>query len=53
MFTKPITFNLSVSNILMASYMNLVRLDSDELQLNYESNDVTNTTLVMREVDDD
>lgn len=53
MFTKPITFNLPVSNILMASYMNLVRLDSDELQLNYESNNVANTTLVMREVDDD
>lgn len=51
-FTKPTGFNLLVNNILMCSYMNLVRFDSDELQLNYESNNVANTTLVMREVDD-
>ena len=51
-FTMPIGFNMQISNILMCSYMNLVRLDSDELQLNYESNNVANTTLVMREVDD-
>jgi len=44
--------SISKSNILMASYMNLVRLDSDELQLNYETNVTANTTLVMREIDD-
>lgn len=52
MFTSNIGFNLNEDNILMASYLNLVRLDSDELQLNYETNIVANTTLVMREVDD-
>lgn len=51
-FTSNIGFDLPTSNILMASYFNLVRLDSDELQLNYESNIVANTTLVMKEVDD-
>lgn len=40
------------NNILMASYMNLVRLDSDEIQFNYETNVVANTTLTMKEVDD-
>ena len=39
-------------NILMVSYLNLVRFDNDDLQLNYESNEVANTSLVMREVDD-
>ena len=38
--------------ILMVCYLNLVRLDSDELVINYESNVVANTTLVTREVDD-
>ena len=38
--------------VLMISYLNFVRLDSDELQLNYETNVTANTTLVMREVDD-
>lgn len=52
-FTNNIGFNLSKDNILMASYLNLVRLDSDELQLNYETNEVANTTLVLREVDDE
>ena len=36
----------------MVSFLNFVRLDSDELQLNYESNEVANTTLVMKEIDD-
>lgn len=50
---QPVDFNLSLDNILMASFLNLVRLDSDELQLNYETDSVANCTLVMREVDDD
>lgn len=40
------------SNILMCSYLTLVRLDQDELQLNYESDVTANTTLVFKEVDD-
>lgn len=44
--------DISKDNILMISYLNFVRLDSDELQLNYESNVVANTTLVMKEIDD-
>ena len=36
----------------MISYCNRVRFDNDTLVLNYESNIVANTTLVMREVDD-
>ena len=44
--------DISKDNILMISYLNLVRFDSDELQLNYESNEVANTTLTVKEVDD-
>jgi len=51
-FTRPIGFRLSKDKILMASYLNLVRFESDELQLNYETNNIANVTLVMREVDD-
>ena len=51
-FTQTIGFNLSIDNILMVSFMNLVRLDSDELQLNYETDSVANCTLILKEVDD-
>ena len=44
--------NINKSNILMCSFITLVRLDSDELQLNYESDVTANTTLIFREVDD-
>lgn len=43
---------LTKDNVLMISYFNRVRFDNDTLVLNYESNTVANTTLVMREVDD-
>lgn len=43
--------NIDVNNILMCSYFNLVRLDQDELQLNYESNEVATTTMVFKEID--
>ena len=43
---------LTKDNVLMISYFNRVRFDNDTLVLNYESNIVANTTLVMREVDD-
>ena len=49
---EQIKQTIPLENILMVSFLNLVRLDSDELQLNYESNITANTTLVMREVDD-
>ena len=43
---------LKKDNVLMISYFNRVRFDNDTLVLNYESNVIANTTLVMREVDD-
>ena len=43
--------NIDVDNILMCSYFNLVRLDQDDLQLNYESNEVATSTMVFKEVD--
>lgn len=49
---QTIRNTISLENILMVSFLNFVRLDNDELQLNYESNEVANTTLVMKEVDD-
>lgn len=52
MLKSPLTSTISNDNILMASYLNRVRFDSDDLQLNYESNIMANTTLTLREVDD-
>lgn len=52
MFTNPLGMNIPKSNVLMCSYFNLVRFDSDELQLNYESDIVANVSLVFREVDE-
>ena len=49
--TIPRSFD--VGDILMVSYFNLVRFDSDSLKLDYESNIVAGVDLVMREVDDD
>lgn len=39
-------------DISMISFLNLVRLDSDDLQIDYESNVVATTRLVFKEVDD-
>lgn len=51
--SAPIGKNLSKDkDIVMVSYLNLVRFDSDELQLNYSSNIVANSLLTFREVDD-
>ena len=36
----------------MISFLNLVRFDSDELRLDYESNIVASTSVTLREVDD-
>ena len=49
---QPVGTVLTKDNVLMISYFNRVRFDNDTLVLNYESNIVANTTLVMREVDD-
>ena len=43
---------INLNNIAMVSFLNLVRLDSDDLQINYESNVVADVTLAMKEVDD-
>ena len=50
--SKSTAIDLNKENILMVSYLNLVRLDHDDLQLNYETNVVANTTLTMKEIDD-
>ena len=50
--SQPVGTTLTKDNVLMISYFNRVRFDDDTLVLNYESNIVANTTLVMREVDD-
>lgn len=43
---------ISKENVLMVSYFNLVRLTSDILKLDFESNTVATTSLSMKEVDD-
>lgn len=39
-------------DVTMISFLNLVRLDSDELTINYETNTVATVELTMKEVDD-
>lgn len=43
---------ISKEDVLMVSYFNLVRLDSDNLKLEHESNTVATVSLAMKEVDD-
>ena len=43
---------IELDNILMISYLNLVRFDSDDLKINYESTEVANVNLSFAEVDD-
>ena len=50
--TSKLGVSIPKEEILMVSYFNLVRLDSDELVINYENNLVANTTIVTKEVDD-
>lgn len=50
--SQPFGEDIPKDRILMASYMNRVRLDDDSMQLNYESDQVARTTFVMKEVDD-
>ena len=49
---KQVGVSLPKSNILMVSFLNFVRFDSDELVLNYETTNEAQTTLVMKEVDE-
>ena len=53
MLSSPIQQTIPLNNILMCSYFNLVRLDSDSLQLNYETGYAANVSFSFREVDDE
>ena len=44
--------DIPLNNILMVSFFNLVRFNSDDLSLGFESNTVANTTITLQEVDD-
>ena len=44
--------NIPIKNVRMVSFFNLVRFDSDEMQINYESNIAATVQLSMKEVDD-
>lgn len=44
--------HIALENILMISYFNLVRFDSDDLKINYESTEVASVDLAFAEVDD-
>ena len=50
--TSNVPRPISVDEVLMVSYFNLVRLDSDNLKLDYESNTAATVDLAMKEVDD-
>ena len=51
--SEPFSRGFARSDVLMVSYLNLVRFDHDELELSYESDIVANVNLVLKEVDDD
>lgn len=44
--------DIPLNNILMVSFFNLVRFNSDDLSLGFESNTVASTTITLQEVDD-
>ena len=50
--TSNVPRPIPVDEVLMVSYFNLVRLDSDNLKLDYESNTAATVDLAMKEVDD-
>lgn len=50
--TSNVPRAISKDELLMVSYFNLVRLDSDNLKIDYESDTVARVSLAMREVDD-
>lgn len=49
--TSKIEDSIPLDNIEMISYMNLVRFDSDDIQIDYETTEVATVSLVMKEVD--
>ena len=50
--SSSIEKGIPLSNLRMISYFNLVRFDSDELQIDYESDEVATVNVVVKEVDD-
>ena len=51
--TSDIKETIPKNKIFMISYLQLVRLDSDDIEFNYETNIVARTELSFKEVDDD
>lgn len=52
MLKAPVGIDIALKDIYMISYMNLVRLNSDDLSLDYESHEVAKTQLTFLEVDE-
>ena len=50
--SRPVEEYIPPSRLRQVSYFNLVRFDSDEFQIDYDSDEVAETTVVVREVDD-
>ena len=50
--STPVDRDIPLSNFRQISYFNLVRFDSDELQVDYESDEVATVTISFKEVDD-
>lgn len=48
---SPSDKNIYLKNIWMVSFFNLVRFDTDDLTLNYETTEIAHTDVVLREVD--
>lgn len=46
------TVDIPLEKVRMISYLNLVRFDDDELQIDYESDEVATVSVLVREVDD-
>ena len=51
--TSDIKETIPKNKIFMISYLQLVRLDSDDIEFDYETNIVAKTELSFKEVDDD
>ena len=51
--TSEIKETIPINKIFMISYLQLVRLDSDDIEFDYETNVVAKTELSFKEVDDD
>ena len=50
--SRAIGKDIPLSNFRQASYLNLVRFDSDELQIDYETDDLATVNITVKEVDD-